>query len=170
MSVAPGVPDDAAELRAENGRLLEANERLRMLLEDKDAKIADLEQRIARLERLISRNSGNSPMPPGNDDLPGKKPPEPEPKRGSGGKRKPGKQPGAPGAHLEWSDDPDDTIPYFPVGSCGCGADLSDAADLGVRYSHQVTDLPEMAATTIQHDRHEVECRCGRRHVGHLRR
>ena len=43
--------------------------------------------------------------------------------------------------------------------------DLADASDLGVRYSHQVTDLPEMAAATVQHDRHEVECRCGRVHV-----
>ena len=36
-------------LRAENGRLREANERLRVLLEDKDAKIADLEKRLARV-------------------------------------------------------------------------------------------------------------------------
>jgi hypothetical protein len=82
----PGVPDDVAALRTEN-------ERLRVLLEDKDAKIADLEARIARLERLISRNSGNSSMPPSGDDLPGKKPPEPWPRRGGG--RKPGKQRGA---------------------------------------------------------------------------
>ncbi len=65
----PDAPDDVAALRAENGRL-------RVLLEDKDARIAELEERIARLERLISRNSGNSSMPPSADDLPGKKPPE----------------------------------------------------------------------------------------------
>lgn len=34
-----------------------------------------------------------------------------------------------------------------------------------MRYSHQVTDLPEAKAVTTQHDRHEVACRCGRRHV-----
>src|SRR5271169_848835 len=128
----PDAPDDVAALRAENGRL-------RVLLEDKDARIAELEERIARLERLISRNSGNSSMPPSADDLPGKKPPERKPQRGSG--RKPGKQRGAP------------------------GADLAGAADLGVRYSHQVTDLPEARAETTQYDRHEVECPCGRRHV-----
>src|SRR5512142_1801338 len=73
----PGVPgDDAAALRAENGRLREANKRLRVLLEDKDAKIAELEDRVARLERLMSRNSGNSSMPPSADDLPGRRPPE----------------------------------------------------------------------------------------------
>ena len=157
------MPDEVAALRAENGRLREANERLRMLLEDKDAKIADLEKRLARVERLLSRNSGNSGMPPGTDDLPGKTPPEPEPRRGGG--RRPGKQRGAPGAHLEWNEHPDGTRDVFPAGGCACGAGLSGAADLGVRYSHQVTDLPEAAATTVQYDRHEVECGCGRRHV-----
>jgi len=155
--------DDVAALRSENGRLREANERLRVLLEDKDAKIAELEDRVARLERLISRNSGNSSMPPSADDLPGRKPPERRQRRGGG--RKPGKQPGAPGAFLAWREVPDDTTGHFPQGSCGCGADLADARDLGVRYSHQVTDLPEARAETIQHDRHEVECACGRVHV-----
>jgi transposase len=168
VSAAPQAPDadlraENAVLRAENARLREANERLRMLLEDKDAKIADLEKRLARVERLLSRNSGNSSMPPGTDDLPGKKPPEPRPKGGQG--RRPGKQRGAQGAHLEWTDSPDDTENVFPAGGCSCGADMGGAQDLGVRYSHQVTDLPEVAAKTVQYDRHEVECSCGRRHV-----
>jgi len=159
-----------AALRAENGRLREANERLRMLLEDKDAQIAELkarnaelEERVARLERLISRNSGNSSMAPSTDDLPGKKPPERKP-RGGGG-RKPGKQPGSAGAYLAWNDRPDETADVFPEGACSCGKDLAGAADLGVRYSHQVTGLPEARAVTTQYDRHEVECACGRVHV-----
>ncbi len=167
----PGVPGDPVALRAENARLREAVERLRLLNEDKDGVIADLrarneelEERVARLERLISRNSGNSSMPPGSDDLPGKKPPERKPRRG-GGQRKPGKQPGAPGAYLRWDDHPDKTVPHFPQGPCACGKDLAEARDLGARYSHQVTDLPQARAETTQHDRHEVECRCGRRHV-----
>jgi len=150
------VPYDADVLRAENGRL-------RTLLEDKDAKIAELEERVARLERLISRNSGNSSMPPSADDLPGRKPPERRARRGGG--RKPGKQPGAPGAYLAWSQDPDTIVDHFPRGRCMCGADLSGAADLGVRHSHQVTDLPGARAETAQHDRHEVRCACGRVHV-----
>src|SRR5262250_3644431 len=80
-------------------------------------------------------------------------------------KRKPGKQPGAPGAYLAWNDNPDRTVPHFPQGACACGKDLAEARDLGVRYSHQVTDLPEAKAETVQHDRHEVECSCRRRHV-----
>jgi hypothetical protein len=159
----PGVHGDAAALRAENARLRQANERLRVLLEDKDAKIAELEERVARLKRLISRNSGNSSMPPSSDDLPGKKPPERKPRRGGG--RRPGKQPGAPGAYLAWNDHPDKTILHFPQGTCECGRDLAEARDLGMRYSHQVTDLPEARARTTQHDRHEAQCACGRVHV-----
>ena len=171
MPDTPETPGDAAELRAENARLQEVVERFRLLNEDKDGVIADLrarnqelEERVARLERLISRNSGNSSMPPSSDDLPGKKPPERKPQRGRG-KRKPGKQPGAPGAYLAWNDGPDTTVPHFPRGPCACGKDLAEARDLGVRYSHQVTDLPVAKAETTQHDRHEVECSCGRRHV-----
>jgi hypothetical protein len=45
------------------------------------------------------RLSGNSSMPPSADDLPGRTGPGP------------GKQPGAPGAHLAWRADPDETVP-----------------------------------------------------------
>ena len=83
------------------------------LLAERDQLIAGLQEKIARLERLVSRNSGNSSMPPSADDLPGRKPPLDKPRRG-GGKRKPGKQPGAPGFHLAWSENPDKRVPHFP--------------------------------------------------------
>jgi transposase len=153
----PDAPDVVAALQDANGRLRAENAELK-------AQITEQAEKIARLERLISRNSGNSSMPPSTDDLPGKKPPER--RTGQGGmKRKPGKQPGAPGAFLAWNEHPDKTEDVFPGGICPCGADLDDARDLGVRYSHQVTDLPEARAVTIQHDRHEVQCACGRAHV-----
>lgn len=167
--VVPGVPDTPGTsgppggADPENARLREANERLRVLLEDKDAKIAELKEKVARLERLISRNSENSSMPPSAGDLPGKKPPE---RKARGRKkRKPGKQPGAPGAYLAWNPRPDKTGDLFPEDSCACGGDLKEARDLGARYSHQVTDLPGAKAETTQYDRHETECSCGRRHV-----
>ena len=152
-------------LRTQVASLRAANESLRALLEDKDAKITELEAKLARLERLISRNSGNSSMPPSGDDQPGKAPPKQKPGRGAG-KRKPGKQPGAPGAYLACNDHPDRTENLFPEGNCECGTDLKDAADLGVVFSHQVSDLPEeVRAQTVQYDRHEAVCSCGRAHV-----
>ena len=137
-----------ADLEARNGELA--------------GEVADLRERLARLERLVSRNSGNSSMPPSADDLPGRKAPG-QRKRGGTGKR-PGKQPGAPGAHLAWRDDPDDTRPLFPAGPCECGRDLADAADLGVSGSRQVIEMPLAAARVVQYDGHAVECACGRVH------
>jgi hypothetical protein len=128
------------------------------------AQVAGLEERLAKLERAMSRNSGNSGMPPSADDLPGKAPPAPKARLESG-KRGQGKQRGAPGAHLAWSEGPDRTEPLFPEGACGCGRDLADAADLGIVASHQLIDTPVVTATVIQYDEHAVSCRCGRVHV-----
>jgi len=127
------------------------------------ADVVALAAEVRDLRRRLGRNSGNSSMAPSADDLPGRKPPAPKPKRGKGG-RQPGKQPGAPGSHLAWSERPDDMVPHFPAGPCECGADLAAAADLGVAVSHQVVDVPLETATVTQHDLHEVACGCGRVH------
>jgi Family of unknown function (DUF6444) len=89
------------------------------------ARVAELEaanavlaEGMARLERAASRNSGNSSMPPSADDLPGRTPPPPRSRKAW---RRPGKQPGAPGSHLAWSEHPDDTVPHFPQGPAGAG-------------------------------------------------
>ena len=129
-----------------------------------EARVSELEQRLARLERAVSRNSGNSSMPPSSDDLPGRPAPEPRQSRRDG-KRRPGKQPGAPGAYLAWSQDPDDTVPLFPQGTCGCGRDLAGGEDLGIAASHQVIDTPAVTAAVTQYDEHTVACACGRLHT-----
>jgi hypothetical protein len=157
-AVAPD--DDLAMLAEVQGVLIE-------VLETRNAELAvqvtELAERLARLERVVSRNSGNSGMPPSADDLPGKTPPAPKPKRGGGSRQ--GKQRGAPGAHLAWSENPDSTEPLFPQGACGCGRDLADAEDLGVSASHQVIDTPAVTATVTQYDGHTVACACGRVHA-----
>ena len=146
-----------SDLEARNRDLDERNAEL-------SSQVADLAERLAALERKLGRNSGNSGMAPSSDDLPGRTAPPPKPGRGNG-KRRQGKQKGAPGAHLAWSDDPDERKPLFPEGACGCGRDLADARDLGVVASHQLIDTPEAAAKLTQYDEHMVACRCGQRHV-----
>ena len=112
------------------------------------ARLAELKDRIPRLERVVSRNSGNSSMPPSGDDTPGRKPPRKQRRaaeRDAAKKRSRGKQPGAPGATMTWTV-PDDTFDYYPEGTCACGADLGDAADLGVARSYQQKEVPEPRA------------------------
>jgi transposase len=160
--VSDAVPDgDLAVVAGLQGILIEILEKRNGEL---TAQVADLSERLARLERAVSRNSGNSGMPPSADDLPGRKAPEPRPGRGDG-KRKQGKQPGAAGAHLAWSEDPDDRKPLFPEGSCSCGRNLADADDLGVVASHQLMDTPAVTAVLTQYDEHAVACGCGRVHA-----
>jgi len=124
--------------------------------------VRELRGQLEAARRAASRNSGNSSMPPSSDDLPGRKAPAPRAKPGSG--RRPGKQPGALGAHLAWSQTPDETVALFPEGSCPCGLDLTGAADLGVVASRQVIDVPLAAATVTQYDEHAVRCGCGKVH------
>jgi hypothetical protein len=164
------MPVDAARdaLIAVQGQLIAVLAARNTDLESRNAelevRVADLEERLARLERAVSRKSGNSSMPPSADDLPGRTPPR---QRGGreGKKRRQGKQPGAPGSHLAWSENPDETIPLFPQGACACGRDLAAAAGLGVAAARQVIDVPLVTATVTQYDEHVVECACGRLHA-----
>ena len=124
-----------------------------------------LADRLARLEHLLSRNSGNSSNPPSKDDDPGK-PAPPDTQRGRGGpKRSRGKQPGAPGTHLAWTDTPNAQQDRFPEGRCDCGHDLAGARDLGVVDRYQQHEIPQVAVTITQYDQHRVECGCGRLHT-----
>jgi transposase len=159
---APGCASCAARdvVIAEQARVLEEQA---AAIGELRADVVALAAEVAELRRRPGRNSGNSSMAPSADDLPGRTPPPAKPKRRGGG-RKPGGQPGAPGSHLAWSQSPDERVPHFPRGACGCGADLAAAADLGVAASHQIVDIPLETATVTQHDLHEVACRCGRVH------
>jgi hypothetical protein len=169
LAAVAGIVDVLGEILAEKNAsladLAERNGQLSGQVEALSGQVEALLARVARLERANSRNSGNSGMSPSSDDIPGRTRPAPKPGRGRGGKKKQGKQPGAPGAHLAWSDDPDDREPLFPHGECGCGRDLGDALDLGIARSHQIVDTPEVTAAVTQYDGHAVQCRCGKTHV-----
>jgi hypothetical protein len=106
-----------------------------------EAVVAGLREQLAAAERPGSRNSGNSSMPPSSDDLPGRRPPGKRRRAAErAGKKKRGKQPGSPGASMTW-EVPDRTEDHYPEGSCSCGLDLADAADLGVSRSYQQEEI-----------------------------
>jgi hypothetical protein len=97
------------------------------------------------VEHLLSRNSRNSSSPPSNDDDPGKTPPQARAKRRDGGpKRKRGKQSGAPGSPLAWTDTPGERTDRFPEGRCECGHDLAAGTDLGVVDRCQQHEIPQV--------------------------
>jgi transposase len=124
-----------------------------------------LAAKLGRVEHLLSRNSGNSSSPPSRDDDPGRTPPK-EKRRGEvGPRRSRGKQPGASGANLAWTDTPDEHTDRFPEGRCECGHDLADARDLGVVDRYQQHEIPQIKVKVTQYDQHRVRCRCGRVHT-----
>ena len=124
-----------------------------------------LAAKLARLEHLLSRNSKNSSSPPSRDEDPGKTPPPDKKRRGGGPTRSKGKQPGAPGSNLAWTDTPDERTDRFPQGHCECGDDLAQAWDLGVVDCYQQHEIPQVSVKVIQYDQHSVRCGCGRVHT-----
>jgi transposase len=120
--------------------------------------IESLQARVAELERQLGRHSGNSSKPPSSDGL--GKPATAVRERRAGGRR-PGKQPGAPGAHLARVDDPDEVVVHAPERCDGCGADLTLAPVIGVE-ARQVFDLPEIGLRTSEHRAERRLCGCGR--------
>ncbi|MFI6991374.1 DUF6444 domain-containing protein [Nonomuraea wenchangensis] len=153
------------ELIALARALLAENAALKAEVAELRAENAALRERVAKLERMVPRNSGNSGMPPSAGDLPGRKWPK-DCAPGSPGRR-PGKQPSAGGKALGWSDEVagSDIVEHVPHGPCGCGADLAQAADLGVTTRHEQIEIPLVVARRSEHLLHAVACRCGRVHT-----
>src|SRR5690242_573645 len=155
------VRRQAGQLAVQDRQINEMAGQLAQLMEANEA----LAGKLAKLEHLLSRNSANSSNPPSKDDDPGK-PAPPDKARGRGGpKRARGKQPGASGSHLAWTDDPDQRRDRFPEGCCGCGDGLDRARDLGVVDRYQQHEISQVAVTVTQYDQHQVVCGCGRLHT-----
>jgi transposase len=155
------VRRQAGQLAVQDRQINEMAGQLAQLMEANEA----LAGKLAKLEHLLSGNSGNSSNPPSRDDDPGK-PTPPDRQRGRGGPKRPrGKQPGAPGAHLAWTDDPDQRRDRFPEGRCDCGDDLVRARDLGVVDRYQQHEIPQVAVTVTQYEQHQVVCGCGKLHT-----
>ena len=120
MPEAQLLPDPAADLEATVAVQAAVIVGLRAANAEQAGVIEVLRARVAELERQLGRHSGNSSKPPSQDGL--GKPPAPKRPRRAGGRR-PGQQPGAPGAHLAQVPDPDQVVVHRPVVCAGCGGD-----------------------------------------------
>ena len=120
------------------------------------AQIEVLQGQVAELRRRLGFNSTNSSKPPASDGL--AKPPPRSLRRGSG--RRPGKQPGAPGAALSQVGSPDEVVEHRPGRCAGCRADLGGAPVVRVTR-RQVFDLPAVRLRVVEHRLAACGCLCG---------
>jgi transposase len=125
--------------------------------EEQAREIDEQAARIAELERRLGQNSQNSSRPPSSDAFDNKPPPRSVRKKSG---RRPGRQPGSPGAALRQVDDPDEVVEHVPPACAGCGADLDNAQDVGA-VRRQVHDIPEVTATVTEHRLRRRRCGCG---------
>jgi transposase len=132
-------------------------EELAALVVGQAEQIARLEAEVAELRRQLGLNSRNSSKPPSSDS-PFVKPAPKSLRRKSG--RKPGGQPGHPGSTLALVDNPNKRLRHEPGPCSGCGADLSQAPEVGVER-RQVFDLPPMTVQVIEHQLIARRCSCG---------
>jgi cell division septum initiation protein DivIVA len=103
---------------------------LRALITQLVALNESLAARVAELEAELKRHSGNSSKPPSADTLAQRQAQKDRrqawTKKGAK-KRRPGKQPGAPGAHLAQVEHPDDVVLHAPQICRECGSPLTEA-------------------------------------------
>jgi transposase len=129
------------------------------------ARLDALEAENEALKAEAGKNSGNSSKPSSRDPA-AERQRQAEQRRAkrqaaAGGKRRrPGKQPGAPGSTLEMSADPDEVIIHAPQRCRGCGGDLADAP-VRATARRQVIDVPEIKPKVTEHRAQTRRCPCG---------
>lgn len=136
-----------------------------MLLAQRDARLAEqatalqtLMARVVELEARLAQNPRNSSRPPSSEGYTKPRSPSRAEQKAKG--RRPGKQPGAPGAFLRQVADPDEVIEHAPAECGGCGADLGQAPVTGVER-RQVFDLPPARVHVAEHQLQRRVCDCG---------
>jgi transposase len=150
--------DQLAALVAAQAERIAELEAIELVVLQLQAANQALQARVAELERQLRATSATSSKPPSSDGL--RKPPHPARPREPGARR-PGKQPGAPGAHLAMVADPDEIVAHRPQRCEGCGADLLLAPVTGT-VARQVAEVPEVRLRTVEHQAERRVCSCGR--------
>jgi transposase len=116
--------------------------------------VGDLTAQVQALVLKLGKDSSNSSKPPSSDG-PGRRPRGGSSRKSSG--RKPGKQPGAPGAALRLVDDPTERIGIPAPAACRCGTSLAEEPVVGVRR-RQVHDLPPIPDPVVTEYAADIKC------------
>jgi transposase len=122
-----GIPSPDPELEATVAVQAVVIVKLRAANAEQAGLITSLQARVAELERRLGKDSSNSSKPPSADGLAKAT----RRARGDGGGRRPGKQPGTPGAHLAQVADPDEIVVHVPERCGGCGGELARTSPTG---------------------------------------
>ncbi|SNQ50411.1 transposase [Frankia canadensis] len=170
----------AAEARIEqfattNGRLVATNERLRRVIEGMaerhEAELAAeraerqrLELEVADLRRRVGMDSTNSSVPPSKEPVGAKEKRKAQRRESServrSKERKPGGQPGHPGAGLRREPEPDRSEAADPPAECSsCEADLAGAEVLPEGWA-QVWDLLDPVLEKVEWALPRRRCAC----------
>jgi len=166
------------EFAATNGRLVATNEQLRRVIEGMserhEAELAAeraerqrLELEVADLRRRVGMDSTNSSVPPSKEPF-GAKEKRKAKRRESSERvrskdRKPGGQPGHPGAGLRREPEPDRSEAADPPAECSsCEADLTGATVLPVGWA-QVWDLLDPVLEKVEWALPRRRCACCRK-------
>jgi len=153
------IPSPRSDLEATVAVQAAAIAELRAVNAEQVRLIAALQTRVVELERRLGKDSSNSSKPPSSDGL--RKPARAQRRTAEQTEgRRPGKQPGAPGAHLAQVERPDEVVEHAPERCGGCGADLAGAVVVGVE-ARQVFDLPALRLRVAEHRAERRRCECG---------
>jgi transposase len=107
------IIDSMNESAAESHKIIDS---LNTMIAGLSLTIEELNQRIKELTEQLGMNSKNSSKPPSTDEF---NKPTPKSLRKPSGK-KPGGQPGHPGAHFDITSEPDEIILHAPTACYGC--------------------------------------------------
>jgi transposase len=171
-----GLEDQVRQLKEENIGLAARNEALVAQNEALASRVEVLEVELEKLRRERGRDSSNSGKPPSSDTL-AQRATQAEERLSRAerrrqaraqakkffseqGKRRPGKQPGAPGAALRQVERPDRVVVHSPWQCRGCGNGLEDTEVTGAEV-RQVFDLPARALEVTEHQAQSRRCVCG---------
>jgi len=120
-----------------------------------EGETAALRSENQALRGRLAKDSHNSSKPPSSDG-PGTPKRVPKSLRGVSGRR-PGGQPGHPGASLTLVESPDAVVVHRPAACTRCGHDLGAATVLRTER-RQVIDLPVLRAQVVEHQAETRGC------------